>query len=84
MLRILSSVWLAAMLAGLYAALVLRRTPHLRRYTAIVPIALLLLTGALIVGCASANGTPRGNSKLTVTATSGTLSQTTMVTLTVD
>jgi hypothetical protein len=83
-LRMLFSFWLFALLAGVYATLQLRRMPQLRRYAALVPIALLLLAGALLVGCASASGTPRGNSQLNVTATSGTLSQSTNVTLTVN
>jgi hypothetical protein len=83
-LRLMFSFWLAALLAGLYAALVIRRTPRLRRYAAVVPLALLLLTGALIVGCAGMGGTPHGTSTLTITATSGTLSQTTSATLMVN
>jgi hypothetical protein len=86
LLRILPLLWLATLLAALLALLALRRTPQLRRYAAIVPLALLLVTGAVVAGCATAGGTPAGTSQLTVTATSGTLSQTTpanSVTLTV-
>jgi uncharacterized lipoprotein YbaY len=62
----------------------LRRTPQLRRYAAIVPLALLLLTGAVLAGCAGQfTGTPKGAAPLVVTATSGTMSQTANVTLTV-
>ncbi len=76
--------WTAALLAGLYAALLLRRVPRLRRYTARVPLALLLVSGLLLAGCATGtSGTPAGTSQLTITATSGTLSQTTSATLTV-
>jgi len=74
---ILPIMWIAALLAGLYAMLVIRRTPQLRRYAAIVPLAILLITGAFMMGCASSGGTPAGTSQLTITATSGTLSQTT-------
>jgi len=84
MLRMLLVSWIAALLAGLYAALLIRKTPKLRRYAAIVPLVLLLISGAVLAGCASAmNGTPVGTSQLTITATSGTLSQSTPATLTV-
>jgi hypothetical protein len=88
LLRILPVLWLATMLAGLYAMSLIRSTPQLRRYAAIVPLALLLVTGAVLAGCAGGgkNGTPTGAAQLTITATSGTLSQTTAansVTLTV-
>jgi len=84
LLRLLPVLWLAAMLAGLYAMRMIRRTPQLRRYAAIVPLALLLFTGAVLAGCAGGmNGTPKGSSPLTITATSGTLQQQTMITLTV-
>jgi hypothetical protein len=88
LLRLLPVLWLATMLAGLYAMSMTRRTPQLRRYAAIVPLVLLLVTGAVLAGCASGrkNGTPTGAAQLTITATSGTLSQTTAansVTLTV-
>ena len=85
-LRVLPVLWFATLLAALLAMLALRRTPQLRRYAAIVPLALLLVTGAVLAGCAGAAGTPAGPAQLTITATSGTLSQTTpanSVTLTV-
>jgi hypothetical protein len=86
LLRLLPLVWIAALLAGIYAMFLLRRTPQLqlRRYAAIVPLALLLLTGAVLAGCAGQfTGTPKGAAPLVVTATSGTMSQTANVTLTV-
>ena len=87
LLRLLPVLWLAAILAGLYAMLLLRRTPQRRRYAAAVPLALLLVTGAVLAGCAGGkSGTPAGAAQLTITATSGTLVQTTpanSVTLTV-
>jgi hypothetical protein len=84
MLRFLLISWIATLLAGLYAALLIRRTPRLRRYVAIVPLALLIVSGVVLAGCASAmKGTPAGTSQLTVTATSGTLSESTPATLTV-
>jgi hypothetical protein len=86
LLRLLPLGWLAALLAGIYAMFLLRRTPQLqlRRYVAIVPLALLLVTGAVLAGCAGKfTGTPKGAAPLVVTATSGTMSQTANVTLTV-
>jgi apolipoprotein N-acyltransferase len=78
MLRMLLVSWIAALLAGLYAARLIRRTPRLRRYAAMVPLTLLLVSGAVLAGCASAmKGTPPGTSQLTITATSGTFSQST-------
>jgi hypothetical protein len=85
LLRLLP-LWITALLAGIYSMLLLRRTPqiHVRRYAAIVPLALLLLTGAVLAGCAGQfTGTPKGAAPLVVTATSGTMSQTANVTLTV-
>jgi hypothetical protein len=84
MLRFLLISWIATLLAGLYVALLIRRTPRLRRYAAIVPLALLIVSGVVLAGCASAmHGTPAGTSQLTVTAASGTLSESTQATLTV-
>ncbi|HKV06064.1 MAG TPA: IPT/TIG domain-containing protein, partial [Candidatus Acidoferrales bacterium] len=76
-------LWFAALSAGLYAGRLIRRTPQLRRYAAVLSLSLLLGTGALLAGCGfgGMNGTPTGNANLTVTATSGTLSQATQVTL---
>jgi hypothetical protein len=83
-LRMLLVCWIAALLAGFYAARMIRKTPRLRRYAAIVPLVLLLVSGAVLAGCASGmNGTPVGTSQLTITATSGTLSHSTPATLTV-
>jgi len=83
LLRPLFGFSLAALLLALYAAFAIRRIPQLRRSAAIVPLA-LFLTAAILAGCASSGGTPKGTSTLTVTATSGTLSQNTTATLTVD
>jgi apolipoprotein N-acyltransferase len=83
-LRMLLVCWMAALLAGLYAAFLLRRVPRLRRYTVMVPLTLLLVSGLVLAGCATGtSGTPAGTSQLTITATSGTLSQTTSAALTV-
>jgi apolipoprotein N-acyltransferase len=84
MLRILLVSWIAALLGGLCMASLIRKTPRLKRYAALVPLALLLISGGVLAGCASGmKGTPPGTSQLTVTATSGTLSQSTSATLTV-
>jgi hypothetical protein len=84
MLRLLLVSWIAALLAGLYVAFVIRRTPRLRRYAAIVPLGLLLVIVAVLAGCAGAmKGTPVSTSPLTITATSGSFSQSTSATLTV-
>lgn len=57
----------------------------LRRYAALLPLVLLLITGAALAGCIGGkSGTPAGPAQLTITATSGTLSQTTNVTLAVN
>jgi hypothetical protein len=87
LLRLLPVLWLAAMLTGLYAMQLIRRNPLRRRYVAVVPLALLLVTGAILAGCSGAMmGTPAGPAQLTITATSGSMVQTTpanSVTLTV-
>jgi hypothetical protein len=84
LLRSLLGLWIAALLGWLYAGPQIRRTPQLRRYAAIMPLSLLLVIGALMAGCAvGMTGTPLNNAPLTVTATSGTLTQTIEVTLTV-
>jgi hypothetical protein len=84
-------LWLAALLAGRFTALqLLRIPPRVRRYAAVIPLALLLLAGGVLSGCSgitagpkTTNGTPAGTSQLTVTATSGTMVQNATVTLTV-
>jgi hypothetical protein len=84
--RFLPVIWLAVLLAGVCARSIIRRNPQrqLRRYAAIVPLALLLFTGAMLAACSGAmHGTPTGPAPLKITATSGTLSQTANVTLTV-
>jgi|HubBroStandDraft_6_1064221.scaffolds.fasta_scaffold00458_1 hypothetical protein len=84
MLRMLLISWIAALFAGLYAARLIRRTPRLRRYAPIVPLALLVVSGAVLAGCATGmKGTPAGTSQLTITAMSGTFSQSAAATLTV-
>jgi len=52
-----------------------------------MPLSLLLIMVAMLAGCAlgvtSGGGTPSNNVLLTITATSGTLVQSTQVTLTI-
>lgn len=84
LLRPLLVLWLTALLAGFSWMQLIRRVPQPRRYLAVVPLALLLVTGAFLAGCAGLkSGAPGGSVQLTITASSGTLSQTTTVTLTV-
>jgi hypothetical protein len=74
LLRLLPVLWLAAMLAGLAAMRMARRAPQWRRYASVLPLAMLLLTGAVLAGCANGKaGTPAGAAQLTITATSGTM-----------
>ncbi len=86
LLRVLPFAWLAALLIAAYAMRLVRRVPQFRRYAVVVPLVLLLISGAVLAGCAGKAGTPAGPAQLTITATSGTLTQSTApnsVTLTV-
>jgi len=84
LLRPLLVLWLASLLAGSSLMQFIRRVRQARRYAAIVPLALLFVTGAVLAGCGGLkSGTAGGSVQLTITASSGTLSQTTTVTLTV-
>jgi hypothetical protein len=74
LLRLLPVLWLAAMLVGLAAVRMARRSPQRRRYATVLSLAMLLLTGAVLAGCAGGKtGTPAGPAQLTITATSGTM-----------
>jgi hypothetical protein len=74
LMRLLPVLWLAAMLAGLAAMRLVRRTPQRRRYATVLSLAMVLLTGAVLAGCAGGKaGTPAGAAQLTITATSGTM-----------
>ncbi len=69
-------------LGWLYWRLQIRAIPLMKRYTALALFALILLTGGLLGGCALGVNSPSVNtSQLTVTATSGTLTQTFAITL---
>ncbi len=81
---------IAAATAMPLAAFVLLGAVRRRRFLAMLPIVLLgLVVAAGVAGCSSKGGgptavpTPTGTSQVTVTATSGTISQTTAISLTV-
>jgi chitodextrinase len=76
--------WIALLLGGLYAGLRVRGTPQLSRYAAILLLGLVLGTGAVLGGCSfRPGGTAVSNPSIIVVATSGTLTQTTQITLSV-
>jgi predicted small secreted protein len=78
----LSGGWIATAILSLLAMLTLRRGFRMQRF-AYLPIAVLLLSAAIVTGCATASGTPAGSYTVTITATSGSYSQTTSVPVTV-
>jgi hypothetical protein len=82
---ILLVLWSVVLLACIYTAFRLSRRPRqLPTYAVIIPMGMLLVWGAVLSGCAvQMNGTPKGAAAMTITATSGTYSETTIVTLTV-
>ena len=67
-----------AILGWLYLRLQVRAIPLMRRYSALALLALVLIAGGILDGCAlGVTSSPSTNtSQLTVTATSGTLTQT--------
>ena len=79
----LLAIWIAALLGWFYWRLQVRLIPHTKRYAVLALFALILLTGGILSGCAlSVNSSPStSSSQLTVTATSGTLTQTLGITL---
>jgi len=85
-------LWVSVLLAVICSMLLFRRTERVRRFATILPLALLLLTGVVLSGCAGLTGgtvspkilgTPPGSSQLVIKATSGTMTQSVTVTLTV-
>jgi hypothetical protein len=84
-LRPLLLLWIAAIVGWLYLRLQSRAIPIMKRYSALALFALVLLTGNILSGCAlSVSSSPStSTSQLTVTATSGTLTQTFGITLNV-
>jgi amino acid transporter len=85
LLRPLLWSWIAALLGWFYLRLQIRAIPLMKRYAALAVFALILLTGSILGGCAlNVTSSPSTNtSQLTVTATSGSLSQQFGITLTV-
>ena len=83
LLQPLLATWFVAILGWFYLRLQVRANWLMKRYTALALFALILLTGGILGGCAlGVNGSPSVNtSQLTVTATSGTLTQTFTITL---
>jgi Abnormal spindle-like microcephaly-assoc'd, ASPM-SPD-2-Hydin len=78
--RPISGGWMVTSLLALLAMVTLRKGLRMQRF-AYLPLALLLLSAAIISGCSStmATGTAAGNYNVTVTATSGSYSQSTPV-----
>jgi len=78
-------VWLTVALLGFMSAVLARRGLRTRRYAAYLPLAVLFLSVAGILGCANAKvaGTPAGTSTITITATSGGVAKTLTFKLTV-
>jgi hypothetical protein len=73
----------ATALLALLAMVTMRRGFRMQRI-AYLPLAVLLLSAAIITGCTkAATGTPAGSYNVTVTATSGSYSQSTTVAITV-
>jgi len=79
----ISGGWIATALLALLAMVSWRRGLRMQRFS-YLPLAVLLLSAAIITGCAAAaTGTPAGNYTVTVRATSGSYSQSMPVTITV-
>ena len=75
----ISGGWMVTSLLALFAMVTLRKGLRMQRF-AYLPLALLLLSAAIISGCSSmATGTAAGNYNVTVAATSGSYSQSTPV-----
>jgi hypothetical protein len=79
----ISGGWVATALLALLAMVTMRQGFRMQRI-AYLPLAVLLLSAAIITGCTkAATGTPAGSYNVTVTATSGSYSQSTTVAITV-
>jgi hypothetical protein len=77
------AIWIAALLGWLCLRLQVRTIPLMKRYATLALVALILLTGSILSGCALpvTSSPSTSTSQLTVTATSGTLTQTFGITL---
>jgi hypothetical protein len=73
----LLAMWTTTLLGWLYLRRQVRAIPHMKRIASLGLVVLMFLTGSVLSGCAlSVNGSPStSTSQLTVTATSGTLTQ---------
>ena len=79
----ISGGWIVTALLALLGMMTIRRGIRMQRL-AYLPLAVLLLSAAIITGCTSGpSGTAAGNYNVTVTATSGSLSHSTTVAVTV-
>jgi len=78
-------LWALAMMMGMgiYTMVKFRQKPRLRRYAAMIPLLLVLVSAGVVAGCSGSPGTPKGPAQITVTATSGSMSQNATFTLTV-
>jgi hypothetical protein len=85
LLELVLATWIVAILVWVCLHLQVRSISSMKRYTALALFALILLTGGILSGCAlGVTSSPSTNaSQLTITATSGTLSQQFGITLTV-
>jgi hypothetical protein len=83
LLQPLLAMWIIAILGWFYLRLQTRGVLVMKRYVAFALFALILLTGSMLSGCAlGVTSSPNTDtSQLTVTATSGTLTQTLGITL---
>ncbi|HEX2713099.1 MAG TPA: choice-of-anchor D domain-containing protein, partial [Candidatus Acidoferrales bacterium] len=79
-------LWLVAGMLALLSLMLMRRGVRVRRLAFYLPLALLVLSAAIIAGCRGGgpSGTPAGMYSVTVTATSGGVAKMTTVTLQVN
>ena len=79
------AMWIAALLGWLYLRLQVRAFPLMKRNATLALLALILLTGSILSGCALpvTSSPSTSTSQITVTATSGTFTQTLGISLTV-
>jgi hypothetical protein len=85
LMRPLLVIWIATLLGWLYLRLQVRAVPVMKHYAALALVALMFLTGSMLSGCALSvnNSASASTSQLTITATSGTLTQTFGIILTI-
>ena len=85
LLQPLLAMWIIAILGWFYLRFEARAVPIMKRYAALTLFALILLTGGVLSGCAlGVTSSPStSTSQLTITASSGTLTQAARITLTI-